>query len=88
MVTRVEHQRLEQCRQMDCPVLPDCAIYWGKDCAKQHGKKVPRLGPGAYRRAKVRLAVPVVTERIGQLGQVFWLRHPFQETFERAVDGE
>ncbi|MHB8182626.1 MAG: hypothetical protein ACYDDN_02585 [Candidatus Desulforudaceae bacterium] len=87
-MTRVEYERLDQCQQMDCPVMPDCAIYWGKECTKQHGNKVPRLRSGAFRRAKVRLAVPVVTEQIGRLGQVFWLRHPMQETFERAVDGE
>ena len=87
-MTKLERERLEQCRQMDCLVLPDCAIYWGKECTKQHGNKVPRLRSGAFRRARTRLQVPVVSERIGTLGTVFYLRHPMQETFERAVDGE
>lgn len=85
-MTRVEYERLDQCQQMDCPVMPDCAIYWGKECTKQHGNKVPRLRSGAFRRARTRLQVPVVSERIGTLGTVFYLRHPMQETFERAVE--
>lgn len=87
-MTRVEHERLEQCRTMDCPVLPDCRVKWGHRCVKQFGGKVPRLQPGAYRRARERLRVPVTTERIGTLGTVIYLRHPYQETFERAVSDE
>ena len=84
----VEYQRREECKAIDCPVLPDCTVCWGRDCIKQHGNKIPRLRPGAYRRARGRLRVPVSSERIGKIGTVFYLRHPMQETFERAVDDE
>lgn len=52
-MNRVERERLVQCQEMDCPLMPDCRVKWGKRCVKQFGNKVPRLQPGAYRRSLI-----------------------------------
>jgi len=101
-MTKIERDRRLECLEADCPVFPDCRVKWGNKCARLYGKKIPRLSPGAYRRA-VRRAEPASheVEQVSTLGTVIWLRrdrdgaageglhpvcHPMQSTFERAAD--
>jgi len=60
---------------VDCPIIKECAVYWGRECVHQYGNKVPRfkyLG-NPYKRAAQRLKKRVDIETFGNLGMVVWL---------------
>lgn len=75
VVNKHERERLEQCEIMDCPIIKECAVYWGKECVHQYGNKVPRFKyhGNPYRRAARRLEKRLSVETFGELGMVVWL---------------
>ena len=99
MVTRVEFERTEQCRQMDCPVIQSCQVKWGRECVRQSGSRIPRFkGHGSpYRQASRELERPLRVEPVGTLGTVIWLNQPDEDErpedmprhpLQRIFDGE
>jgi len=36
------------CQSADCQYLERCKVYWGCRCARQGGKKVPRIAARSY----------------------------------------
>ncbi len=76
-----EARRRRECEEADCPVMRFCTIYWGKQCVRQDGNRVPRFkGHGSpYRQASKELERPVQVERIGTLGAVIWLAKPDED---------
>lgn len=86
----VEARRRAECEEADCPVMRYCRVYWGHQCIRQFGRKIPRFrGTGnPYRRAARELERPVQVEQVGTLGTVIWLAKDEEEPkLELADDG-
>lgn len=42
-MTKLEMQRMRECRRAHCKEFRFCEIHWGQQCSRQGGKRVPRI---------------------------------------------
>jgi hypothetical protein len=42
-LTKKEKERLRYCLMANCRDYRRCQVKWGKECARQMGRKIPRL---------------------------------------------
>ncbi len=43
-MSKKERERQAYCLKIKCQTYSRCLVKWGKDCVRNSGKKIPRLG--------------------------------------------